>query len=70
MKGNNFQSSNATPVATTQAAPKVNAPADEDDNDDTATATPATTVEQSAPASEAGSRASDIIAMIRKRQQA
>jgi hypothetical protein len=70
MKGNNFQSSNATPVATTQAAPKVSAPADEDDNDDTTTTTPATTVEQSALASEAGSRASDIIAMIRKRQQA
>jgi gp32 DNA binding protein like len=70
MKGNNAQSSNATPVATTQAAPKVSAPADEDDNDDTTTATPAAPVEQSAPASEAGSRASDIIAMIRKRQQA
>ena len=69
MKGNNFQSSNATPVATTQAAPKVSAPADEDDNDDTTTTTPATTVEQSALAGEAGSRAADIIAMIRKRQQ-
>jgi len=70
MKGNNAQSSNATPVATTQAAPKASAPADEDDNDDTTTATPTAPVEQSAPASEAGSRASDIIAMIRKRQQA
>jgi hypothetical protein len=70
MKGNNAQSSNSTPVATTPAAPKVSTPADEDDNDDTTTTTPAATVEQSAPASEAGSRASDIIAMIRKRQQA
>jgi hypothetical protein len=69
MKGNNAQSSNSTPVATTPAAPKVSTPADEDDNDDTTTTTPAATVEQSAPASEAGSRASDIIAMIRKRQQ-
>ena len=67
MKGNYGGNNNTTPVAT----PKVSAPAPSVDDDveieDAPTASePVTT---SAPAGEAGSRAADIIAMIRKRQQ-
>jgi hypothetical protein len=70
MKGNAPATGNAQP---TQSVTKASAPRvdeDEDDNeDDVAAPAVTTTAPKSAPASEAGSRASDIIAMIRNRQQ-